>query len=381
MAKDDSLVAAKTASQLKSIYLIAGDEDFIAFDVVQILKNLFTEKKEADWESREWNKSEGPLKDVIDEFFSQGIFSNRLGLHLIIKHEAFKKEQKLLEAYWNSKPKDRLLVIQISDWHFKNRNSLKLTFAKKTLEPAKACINNRKLFENMPPWGQYPWDSELCQWVKKRAKSRFGLELAGADLLTLTERTGNDPGRLAGELEKLHLYLGATRKVTKDSINSLIPDSHSSPLQNLLDAVIGLNTKKIFQNLHHIEQSGLALGDSEIQQREAQTPIILSQLTDTVRWLITAKRFDLRHENPKPTIFFKDNPKIFSSTKGPGESMNTKAKAEKYLKASQKIRLDTLLHWQNLIHLCLRNSRQGKSQQNALFQLFVEMFKKKLIAR
>ncbi len=60
----------------------------------------------------------------------------------------------------------------------------------------------RKLWENPPPWRPDPLQSELAQWVLRRA-GELGLHLTGPQALYVSAATGNDLSALDDQLETL----------------------------------------------------------------------------------------------------------------------------------------------------------------------------------
>ena len=73
--------------------------------------------------------------------------------------------------------------------------------------------------------------------LSQRAAKHHNIEVAAELLAELVEMLGNDMARLSADLEKLALYLGSRRAVTRQDLEVLIPEARQSGVFELTDAL------------------------------------------------------------------------------------------------------------------------------------------------
>jgi DNA polymerase III subunit delta len=73
--------------------------------------------------------------------------------------------------------------------------------------------------------------------LSQRAAKHYNLDVAPDLLAELVEMLGNDMARLSSDLEKLALYLGGGRAVTRQDLEVLIPEARQSGVFELTDAL------------------------------------------------------------------------------------------------------------------------------------------------
>lgn len=360
----------KKAKDLLPLYLLAGDEEFLAMDAVESLKRLWQSSDEKPWVTRELGPKEDAL-EVLEEAASPGLFASSQAVHLKLPHDAVKKLMERIEAWWTSPPKGVLLVLEVSDWQYQKRNTLNLAFVKKTLEPAGAALDCRRLWTTAPPWKDRadPWDNELCDWVRERAKGLHGLKLGSRELFEVTERTGNDPGRLAGELEKISLYLGEGTLVTREALDAITADRHSAELAPLMEAFQTLRMKELLGQLHDVDAFGLSFQSGDTLSRpEESANVLLSQMQETTRRLLRIQRLVQRHGgegSPLPYIL-KSLPEV------------REKEAKLLAETSLKITPETLHGWHGSILSTRRKIRRGQAAAHSVFFLAMELFQRKI---
>lgn len=85
--------------------------------------------------------------------------------------------------------------------------------------------------EVRPPVGR-----AVVGWLRERARGQ-GLDLAPEAAQTLVERVGEDLGRLAAELEKAALYVGAERRIGEDVVRALAGETRTRQYWELTQAL------------------------------------------------------------------------------------------------------------------------------------------------
>jgi DNA polymerase-3 subunit delta len=108
--------------------------------------------------------------------------------------------------------------------------------------------------EVRPPTGR-----ALVGWLQDRARAG-GLELAPEAATALVERIGEGPGRLAGEIEKLALHAGDDRRVSGETVRTLVGESREQPYWELTQALEAANRGDALRLL----STRLAAGDEPL---------------------------------------------------------------------------------------------------------------------
>ena len=99
----------------------------------------------------------------------------------------------------------------------------------------------RRLFKQMVASGrgvEFPalYDNEVPAWIARHCREEgLVIEPEGADVLRLY--VGAHPRELASEIEKLALYVGDGRPITRDSVLALASSSGESSIFGLTDAI------------------------------------------------------------------------------------------------------------------------------------------------
>ena len=136
------------------------------------------------------------------------------------------------------------------------------------------------------------WEEEATEIVRARAKAR-GLQFKEEALDLFVLLTGGNTRQIENELEKIDLYLGATRNVTPEQVRTLVPLSHAGVIFELGNALAACDLDR-----------ALALVRSLLDQGESAIGILLVAILPTVRNLLLAKDLTERHRLARPSAPF-----------------------------------------------------------------------------
>lgn len=137
------------------------------------------------------------------------------------------------------------------------------------------------------------WETEVAAAIERRARER-GMELRGDALELFTLLSGGDSRQIENELEKLDLFLGASRgtarrEVSPETVRQLVPLSRAGVIFELGNAISQRDLPR-----------GLALVEQLLAQGESAIGILLVAIVPTVRNLLIAKDLLQRHRLPRP---------------------------------------------------------------------------------
>jgi DNA polymerase III subunit delta len=78
---------------------------------------------------------------------------------------------------------------------------------------------------------------ESSRHLAQQLAREHNLKLGNTEMAILLDAVGGDANRLAGEIEKLALYVGTARPVTTDDLEALVPNAAQSTIFNLVNAL------------------------------------------------------------------------------------------------------------------------------------------------
>lgn len=136
------------------------------------------------------------------------------------------------------------------------------------------------------------WEEEATEIVRRRASNReLQFEEEALDLFVLL--TGGDTRQIENELEKLDLFVSASRKVSADEVRTLVPLSRAGVIFELGNALAACDLNR-----------ALSLVRSLLDQRETAVGILLVAILPTIRNLLLAKDLMERHRLSRPSAPF-----------------------------------------------------------------------------
>jgi DNA polymerase III subunit delta len=136
------------------------------------------------------------------------------------------------------------------------------------------------------------WEEEAGEIVRRKAKT-LGLNFEEDALELFVLLTGGDTRQIDNELEKIDLYVGATRRVSADDVRTLVPLSRAGVIFELGNALAACDLDR-----------ALALVRSLLDQGETAIGILLVAILPTVRNLLLAKDLMERHRLSRPSAPF-----------------------------------------------------------------------------
>ena len=143
-----------------------------------------------------------------------------------------------------------------------------------------------------------PYTLESARRLAQDLAKEAGLQIGLAEIGLLVESVAADAGRIASEIEKLHLYAGS-RKVTADDILLLVPNAQASTLFALVGALGRGDRKRSLDSLDTLLREGEYL------------PLALTFLATQFRLAMAAREAGLRTSQQIQTHFSKEGIRIW----------------------------------------------------------------------
>jgi len=237
---------------ISEVTAIVGDERFLQIEALEMLKQAI-EKKHGMYELASFTSKQTDIAQVLDEVRSGSLFSNKRLVVLDIHTKFFdKKETKeAVQKYLEKPSKSGFLVIIIPKI---NKNT--------TLHKA---INKNGLRVDCDPLKAY----KLSEFVRIRAKN-YGLKFETDALDFLVECVGGAVGPAASELDKLSVYLGDKKTISKSDIEDVLGYKGISNVWQLMDSMIAGNTTETSKQAYILMESG--------EEPAALIPLVIGQI-------------------------------------------------------------------------------------------------------
>jgi DNA polymerase III delta subunit len=198
---------------------------------------------------RESESSDFRLARLVDDLSGGGLFAARRLILVRNPGELLKKVEGEESALTRAalafvKSAEDAGTLVLSDASLRVDHAL----VKAILAAGGLAPSFRKLWENPPRWRPDPLQSELVQWVLRRA-GELGLRLTGPQALYVGAATGNDLSALDGELETLRASGG------RDLRESVRWTAGGTPW-NVADHVLGGDLPRALSGIEALFQGG-----------------------------------------------------------------------------------------------------------------------------
>ncbi|MFL6414738.1 MAG: DNA polymerase III subunit delta [Bryobacteraceae bacterium] len=152
----------------------------------------------------------------------------------------------------------------------------------------------QKFFSAVPGTVEFRhYTPESSRSLAQQLARQHNLKLGNAELAILLDAVGGDANRLAGEIEKLALYVGKERAVTSEDLETLVPNAAQSTIFTLVNA------------LGKRDRTG-ALRSVDLLIREGEyLPLALTFLSTQFRLALAAKEARISSSQQAQNFFLK----------------------------------------------------------------------------
>lgn len=134
---------------------------------------------------------------------------------------------------------------------------------------------------------------ESVRFLAQELAKKNNLKLSGPELAVLLDAVAGDASRLAGEIEKLALFVGSDRKVTMDDLSALVPNAAQSTIFTLVNALGKRDRQAALRSLDILIREGEYL------------PLALTFLSTQFRLALAAKEARITSSQQAQAFFTK----------------------------------------------------------------------------
>jgi len=282
----------KNKEEIKACYFFYGEEVFLAYEYIDSLKQILFDTREEESNIEKFRLGEHTWIDVIDTartvplLFSQNRiiiaeYSKSKGGAQSGKRRTLSNiEKELIQEYLQTPAAGTTLIVIFPD-KVKKDNTLVKFFS--GLSSGNVCV------AEMRPL----WDKELLLWLDKKAAAE-GKIFSYEAKRRLVELIGNAPALLAGELEKIMIYIDKKNKVEIGDVEEI---------------TMALKTYTEYEISDSLAQADFAASvrilDELISKEGIPTTYILGVIVRFFRDILLAK-LGLEQKNPDRKAIFKE---------------------------------------------------------------------------
>ncbi len=196
--------AAKAGKGAASVYVICGKDAFLVAQECEALLDRLLPAEQRPMALYQPPAEQAEIADVLDELRTVPFLAERRVV-LIKDADAFvSANRQHLENYFEKPAPRGVMILTVNTWTKTTRLAKKLPDIGQLVDVGD--IGARQL----PQFA--------CRW----AESKYGKKLASATAHLLVELTGDDPGRIASEIDKLAAYVGDRQTIAADDVHKLI---------------------------------------------------------------------------------------------------------------------------------------------------------------
>jgi len=188
---------------LKPIYVIAGKDDFLLGRQCQPLLDKLIDPAQRQTDLFDADPDRVTITEVLDELRTLSFFTGRRVVLIKNADDFISDNREQLERYFDNPSGPGILVLTVKSWP-------------KTTKLAKKLDGVGELI-SVAEFKKY----ELPQFAMTHAAT-YGKTMSKATAELLVELVGDEPGRLASEVDKLALFADAQKMITTAHVESLI---------------------------------------------------------------------------------------------------------------------------------------------------------------
>lgn len=222
-------------NKIPKVSLWYGEERFLLEEALQALKSAFLKEDASGSSIETFAAREAPPEIIVEAANTFSFFRNRLVIVQDVTY--FQDGAGNLEPFYTyiENPNPVTCLVFISESVHKGKKLFKL------LEKTGSIL------EFAAPKRPQDW----LAWVRSELQVR-GKEMSGETITALLDWAGHQAGVLSQELDKLAVYTGQRKVITKEDIQKVVTRSSEATVFNLLDAIAQRSADQAIKKLHEV---------------------------------------------------------------------------------------------------------------------------------
>ncbi len=187
----------------KPLYWLEGDEEFYIDEVMDYAENKILSAADAEFNLTIFYGKDANWADVLNACRRYPMFAERQVV--LLKEAQQMKDIERLEGYIEKPLGSTVLVVS-----YKGKTIDKRSRISKLIKKNGEVFFSKKIYDN-----------QLASWTNGYVQSK-GYQITTKALTLLVDHIGNDLNRIANEIEKLSINLGAEKNITDNDIEKYI---------------------------------------------------------------------------------------------------------------------------------------------------------------
>ena len=237
MNTTNQLITDIKGGKIAPIYFLMGEEAYYIEVISDYIESYVLQEEEKGFNQMVLYGKEVSIQDIVSNSKRYPMMAER---QVIIVKEAqnlTKTIEQLVEYAKNPQPTSVLVF----NYKYKTLDKRKALY--KVLSKTAVVFESKKIYEEkIPSWIQSFLNSKQISITPKAA-------------LMITEFLGNDLSKIANELNKLEIVMGAKKEITPELIEENIGISKDFNNFELQKALGNLDHKKAYQIVHYFAQN------------------------------------------------------------------------------------------------------------------------------
>ncbi|MDR1963475.1 MAG: DNA polymerase III subunit delta [Planctomycetaceae bacterium] len=319
----------------KEICVVFGDDPFLKFHAVRILRNQVLTAEDAEFSMTRFEGDSVKFIDVLKEVTTQAMFGSDRRFVMIEEADSFVTKNRVELEEYTEKPSKRAVLLLLLQSFPSNTRLFSRVVEKGLVIEAKSLPE-----KEMPKW--------IVRWAKHQHKIVCDPDAAEM----IFQRVGAEHGMIDQELAKLALMVSAKEKITTALVEKAVGSWRSQTAFEMLDLALAGQTAAAIRQLDQL----LLAGENAVG--------ILAQIAATLRKFAAATQLILDAERNGKKI----TPAAALEQAGVNRYFIEK-KSEKQLKMLGRYRGAKLLNWLLQADLDLKGA--SRSDPRFILETFI----------
>ena len=237
MNTTNQLISDIKRGEISPIYFLMGEETYYIYVISDYIESYVLEEEEKGFNQMVLYGKDVSVQDIVSNAKRYPMMAER---QVIIVKEAqnlSKTIEQLVDYAKNPQP----TTVLVFNYKYKTLDKRKSLY--KALSKTAVVFESKKIYEDKIP-----------NWIQSFLKSKQ-ISITPKAALMLTEFLGTDLSKIANELNKLEIVVGAKKEITPELIEENIGISKDFNNFELQKALGNLDHKKAYQIVYYFAQN------------------------------------------------------------------------------------------------------------------------------
>jgi DNA polymerase-3 subunit delta len=214
----ENIITRWKSKNFKPVYWLEGEEEFFIDQLIDYAEHKILNEQERAFNQTIFYGRDANWADVLNACSRYPMFAERQVV--ILKEGQNMRDIEKLENYIANPLSSTILVVAYKGKNVDGRSRL-----------AKLLHKNAEIFQ-----AKKIYENNLPSWISDFVSSK-GYEIVPRAVLLLADHIGNDPGRIANEVDKVLMNLKDRKSITEDDVEQFVGISKEYNIFELQHAI------------------------------------------------------------------------------------------------------------------------------------------------